>query len=501
MSAVTSCPVRSITVLGGGSAGFIAALTLKRKRPHLRVRLLRSPQLGIIGVGEGTTPYFPQHLHGYLGLKADKFYAEAQPVWKLGIHYLWGPRPSFNFTFAPQTDFRHADLPKNNGYYCGEDFSDVNAASALVARNRVFQRQPDGSPLITDALAYHIENKKLVGYLEARARDFGVEIHDGTVASVERREDGGVAALVLEDGGREAADLLVDASGFFSELLGKALEEPFVDYRDALFCDRAVVGGWARPPGDPIQPCTTAETMDGGWCWRIDHEEIINRGYVYASDQMSDDAAEAEFRRKNPLLEHTRMVKFRTGRYRRQWVHNVVGVGNASGFVEPLEATALMCICLQSRALADGLAETDDEPTRSMIGMYNQYLAGLWDEVRDFLAVHYKFNTRLDTSFWQRCRAETALHGAAALVDYYQENGPSVLAGPVLMNPNSPFGIEGYYTMLVGMQVPHARPHTPPAPEKSRWENHRRRHQHAANTGLDVKQALALVRSPRWRWA
>jgi len=193
-----------------------------------------------------------------------------------------------------------------------------------------------------------------------------------------------------------------------------------VDYRDSLFCDRAVVGGWERTADEPIQPYTTAETMDGGWCWRIDHEEIINRGYVFCSDHLGDNDAEAEFRRKNPRVQQTRVVPFRTGRYRRNWVHNVVGMGNASGFVEPLEATALMCICLQSRALADGLGETDDTPSPSMTSMFNLYLAGLWDEVRDFLAVHYKFNTRLETPFWQRCRAETALHGAAPLVQYFQ---------------------------------------------------------------------------------
>jgi tryptophan halogenase len=501
MHSITSQnPIRSITVLGGGSAGFIAALTLKRKRPHLRIRVLRSPHLGIIGVGEGTTPYFPAHFHGYLGLKPDRFYSEVQPIWKLGIHYLWGPRPSFNYTFTPQTDFRYPDLSKNNGFYCEQDFTQIDRASALMAADRVFPRQPNGDPLVAGPYAYHMENKKLVSYLEARARDFGVEIHDATVTSIKRDESGGVASLALDDGTTEAADLFVDASGFYAELLGKTLEEPFLDYKDALFCDRAVVGGWSREETEPIQPYTTAETMGSGWCWCIDHEEIINRGYVFSSNHLSDGAAEAEFRQKNPRLGNTRIVKFRSGRYQRNWVHNVVGMGNASGFVEPLEATALMCICLQSRALADGLMDNDDCPTPSMKSMFNQYLGGLWDEIRDFLSVHYKFNTRLDTPFWNRCRTETALHGASRLVEYYQENGPSVLARDVLMEPNSPFGIEGYYTMLVGMKVPHARPFKVPPAEHSRWENHRRRNQQGANKALDVRQALAAIRGPKWKW-
>jgi len=500
-SNLSSLPkVKKITVLGGGSAGFIAALTLKRKLPQLEVQVLRSPHLGIIGVGEGTTPYFPQHFHGYLGLKPDKFYAEAQPIWKLGIHYLWGPRKSFNYTFTPQTDFRHVDLPKNNGYYCDEDFSGVDLSSALIAEDRVFARRPDGSMALHQNFAYHMENKKLVGYLEARCRDFGVKITDATVNHVRRREDGGIAALGLDVGGEAEADLFVDASGFHAELLGRELEEPFQDYSDALFSDRAVVGGWEREPGEPIQPYTTAETMDSGWCWRIDHEEIINRGYVFSSAHCTDEEAEAEYRRKNPRAGQTRVVKFRTGRYRRQWVHNVVGIGNAAGFVEPLEATALMCICLQSRALADGLIDADQQPTPSVASSYNKYMAGLWDEIRDFLAIHYKFNTRINTPYWRRCQEETALHDAAALVEFYQENGPSLLAKSILMNPNSPFGIEGYYTMLVGQQVPYGKRHTAAPAERAKWNTYRQKNRAIAGKAMDVRQSLAMIRDPRWRW-
>ncbi len=494
-------PVTTVTVLGGGSAGFIAALTLKRKLPHLKVQLIRSPLLGIIGVGEGTTPYFPQHFHGYLGLKEDKFHAEAQPIWKLGIHYLWGPRPSFNYTFTPQTDHRFADLPHNNGYFCQDDFSSVDLSSALMDQQRLALRRPDGSTQIHPHFAYHIENAKLVQYLEARCRDFGVTITDATVSGVARRPDGGIAHLHLEGGGTADGDLFIDASGFHAELLGRELQEPFVDYSDALFSDRAVVGGWERPAGDPIQPYTTAETMDAGWCWRIDHEHLINRGYVFSSAHLSDAAAEAEYRARNPLATQTRVVKFRTGRYRRQWVHNVIALGNASGFVEPLEATALMCICLQSRALADALLDSGSAPTPSMAHMYNLYMASLWDEIRDFLAIHYKFNHRRDTPYWRQCQTETALHGAAPLIDYYQENGPSLLARAMLVNPNSPFGIEGYYTLLVGQQVPYRRQPPITAAHQKTWDGHRQRHQFMASKALNVAETLKLIRHPRWKWA
>ena len=140
--------------------------------------------------------------------------------------------------------------------------------------------------------------KKLVAGLEARCRDFKVKITDAKVNSVRQREDGGIAALGMDIGGDSEADLFVDASGFHAKLLNRELEEPFLDYSDALFSDRAVEGGWAREPGEPIEPYHTAESMDSGWCWRIDHEEITDRGGVFSSAHCTDEEAEAEYRRR-----------------------------------------------------------------------------------------------------------------------------------------------------------------------------------------------------------
>ena len=206
---------------------------------------------------------------------------------------------------------------------------------------------------------------KLVAHLEQLAKTLGVEFTEGNVRDAEigsvrigPNEERGVLALLLEDGRRLAADLFVDASGFRSELLGRALREPSLNYDRSLFCDRAVIGGWPRTK-EPIKPYTMAETMDAGWCWQIEHEHWINRGYVYASSFLSDEEALAELLRKNPQIANTpRVVKFRSFRHERFWVSNVVGIGNASGFVEPLEATALQVICVQTSTLADGLVDS-----------------------------------------------------------------------------------------------------------------------------------------------
>src|SRR3954454_4469457 len=256
--------VKKVLVLGGGSAGFLAAITLKQRLPHLQVDVLRSKDIGIIGVGEGTSFAVPRHLHGYMKIEQGEFYREVDPVWKLGIRYLWGPRPVFDYVFGPCFDTRYVALPRETGYYCHEDMTDCSVNGALMARNKVFARTPEGWPRIDPNYAYHLENEKFVRYLEGLAARRGVGIADGTVVDVRRDGDGGIQELVLESGERLAADLFVDASGFRSVLLGKTLQEPFVSSKTPLFCARGVVGGWARGPDEPIQPYTVAETMDAG---------------------------------------------------------------------------------------------------------------------------------------------------------------------------------------------------------------------------------------------
>ncbi|MHA3774316.1 tryptophan 7-halogenase [Verrucomicrobiota bacterium sgz303538] len=491
--------IKRIVILGGGSAGLLAALTLKARLPALAVRIIRSPGIPIIGVGEGSTADLPTHLHGFCGLDSAEFHRLVKPTWKLGVRFLWGPRSAFHYTFTYQVAGQHPQLPKPNGYYVWDDFQEADVNAALMARGRAFVRLPNGLPDIQRNIAYHVENADLVAYLETAARQRGIEMTDATVEQVERC-DAGVAALHLDTGERVTGELFLDASGFRSELLGRALGESFIGYNDTLFCDRAVAGGWERSD-EPILPYTTAETMDAGWAWQIEHERHINRGYVYSSSFISDADAEAEFRRKNPKVNRTRVIPFVTGRYSRNWVGNVVSIGNASGFVEPLEATALLVVCHQARFLTQIIAASDYTPTPTLRDSYNRTIAGLWDEIRDFLAVHYRFNSRIDTPFWEHCRRETALHGAERVVHAYEENGPSLVAQiDLLPAERSLFQLEGFYTLLLGQKVPHKRINVPSPRERDVWNSYRAELSTRAAQALTVGQSLNFIRHPQWRW-
>lgn len=486
--------VNDIVILGGGSAGLIAAVTLKKQLPALGVKVVYSAELGIIGVGEGTTAAFPRHFFEYLKLDPLEFYQQAEPTWKLGIHFQWGPYPQgFYYSFLHEYKTRWPELSRNTGFYCDANTRWLGIVSACMAQGRVFPRKPDGAPHFHKNHAFHIENAKLVSYLEGQCRKLGVTFLEGKVATVETGT-AGVEALILENGERVMADLYVDASGFRSELLGRAMQEEFLSFDQSLFCDRAVIAGWPRTT-EPILPHTVAETMDAGWCWQIEHEHWINRGYVYASRFISDEEALAEFRRKNPkIANEPRVVKFRSGRYRRHWVKNVVGVGNSVGFVEPLEATALQVICVECSTLADTLKDSLGEPTPSLVELYNTYNSRQWDDIRDFLAVHYAFNTRLDTPFWKACREETDLAGAEPMIRFYQENGPSLVAEAVQFDPNNSFGLEGYLAMLVGQGVPHGKPWVVPPAEQKIWQERLRNYRDHAAHGYTVEQCLGMIR-------
>ena len=492
--------VKRVVVVGGGSAGFLAAITIKARARDLAVAVIRSKEIGIIGVGEGSTAILPGHLHGYLGIDYREFYRLADPLWKLGIRFLWGKRPFFHYSFESQFEAVREGFAKNSAYYFPRDgeLGHTGTGASLMTLGKAFLRRTDNTPVITRALAYHLENEKFVTFLEQYALRLGVEIVDDTIVEVQQ-DDFGVTGLRLAGGATRSGELYVDCSGFQSLLMSKTFGEPLVSFKSSLFCDRAVVGGWQRGE-EPILPYTTAETMDSGWCWQIEHEHRINRGYVYSSAFVSDEDAEREFRGKNPKVERTRVVKFVSGRYARSFVKNVVAIGNASGFVEPLESTSLAFICTESVWLIESLLDADRRLRPTWTELFNKRVGKAWDVIRQFLALHYRFNDRLDTPFWRECREKTDLCGAAEVLDFYRENGPTPLWYKVLLNPDDQFQMEGYLAMLVGQRVPYHSDYAIPEQERQAWERQTKLFEAQARAGYGVRDALALVRSPQFRW-
>ena len=214
--------LQHILVLGGGTAGFLSALSLKKKLPNTKITVLQSSKLGIIGVGEGSLRQLPNFLHEYLGIDPKRFFADVGPTWKLGIRFLWGERGDFNYTFAPQLDvsYPHPDLPRPMGFYCFDEMEDHCVASVLMRNDYVCLRERNGEFSIGENVGYHLDNKRFAAFLETYALEQGIELLDDLVVDVELSEEG-VETLKLESGSSVTADLFVDCSGFASILLNK----------------------------------------------------------------------------------------------------------------------------------------------------------------------------------------------------------------------------------------------------------------------------------------
>jgi tryptophan halogenase len=223
---------------------------------------------------------------------------------------------------------------------------------------------------------------------------------------------------------------------------------------------------------------------------------------VYCSSFISDDAAREEFLRKNPKVDpaDTKVVKFRSGRHARCWGGNVVGVGNAVGFVEPLESSALQVLSIQCSTLADGLIDSLCEPSPSLIKLYNRYNGAVWDDVRNFLSIHYKFNHLYETPFWKTATGDVALHGAADIVEWYQENGPSVLAGVTLVHESNAYRMDGFMTLLTGQAVPYKKVWDPPPAEREFWRKHRALWVAEAKKAMTSEEVLTMLRRPDLNW-
>lgn len=481
--------VRHIVVLGGGTAGLLAALAIERHLPQIRVTVVRSSQLGIIGVGEGTVPSIVRFLHDYLSIDSKTFHQTVRPSLKLGLRFLWGKRSHFHYSFSPQFSAPVPGLPHAKGWYCNDDLAYADICSALMDADKSCLKRIDGRPRFVGPFAYHLENERLVGFLETLTDNARIEKIDDVVVRVKQRE-AGIESLELESGRSVRADLFVDCSGFRSELLGRSLSERFVDFSNTLLCDRAVAGGWPRTH-EIYKPYTTAETMRAGWCWQIEHDELINRGYVYSSRFIDDAEAEKEFREKCPRLTETRTIRFRTGVHERTWVKNVVALGNAAGFVEPLEATAIGMMCDGISLLVRALQSAHGRLLDIHRDNYNRYVWDSWQTVRDFLALHYKFNDRLNSPFWQAANEETTLGRAQHLVDYFRAGGPDFRFLDRELRTDM-FTSEGYLAMLLGQGVAFNAPAEPL--ETERWKQFKMDLQRQASAGMDMHQCLSSLR-------
>lgn len=420
-------PIRNITIVGGGTTGWLAAAVLNHRlqwgfaHPDgVNITLIESPEVPIIGVGEATLPGIRNTLEA-LEISEAEFVTRTNATFKLGVkfddwHRADGGKPkSFFHPFTggvqvggrnPAASLLNYGLPE--GIDIDAQLSNIIGHGVAVSAAHKSPRRP-GDPPYSGPMgyAYHVDAALFAAFLQEVAVTRGVVHVADTVRSVERDERGHIAALQLEKGGRHEVELVIDCSGFRGLLINQALEEPFVSYADYLFNDRAAVVQVKHREGERIAPVTTSTALGSGWRFRIPLQSRYGTGYIHSSNFIDEDAAIDELIGSLDGAERMidpRIIRMRVGRTRRSWVGNCVALGLAGGFVEPLESTAIQFVDFACRRLLQCLPSSDFEP--APIEKFNAQMAGLYEDVRDFLGLHFTLGDRDDTPYWRAMRHE-----------------------------------------------------------------------------------------------
>lgn len=408
-------PTKSIVIVGGGTAGWLTAGVIAAKHQARRgngfsVTLVESPNTPIIGVGEGTWPTLRTTL-AKIGVSETDFFRECDSAFKQGAYFArWttgAPDDGYYHPLMLPQAFSRLNLVPHWLARDGEE----SFCDAVCPQGRICDEGLAPKTIATpefEALAnyaYHLDAGKFAGFLQRHCVEkLGVRHVLADVRSVEFAEDGDIRAVVTEQAGPIEGDLFVDCSGFRSLLLGDALEVPFVDCSDVLFCDAALaIQVPYASESSPIVPHTLSTAQSAGWIWDVGLPTRRGVGHVYSTRYISDDEAERELRAylggagaDLPV----RKIPIRSGHRETFWKRNCVAVGLAAGFLEPLESSAIVLIELSAKLIAEQMPACR-EVMDVVAKRFNATTHYRWGRIIDFLKLHYVLSQREDSAFWR----------------------------------------------------------------------------------------------------
>ncbi len=400
--------IRSIVIVGGGSAGWMTAAALSNALGNAcAITLIESEEIGTVGVGEATIPPI-KTFNQSLGIDENEFVRRTQGSFKLGIQFVDWAKLGHSY-FHPFGDYgRPFDLVPVHHHWlrahaAGQagSLDDYCVAWAAAKAGKFAQPSPDPrSVLSTFTYAYHFDAGLYARLLREYSEKRSVVRHEGKVASVRQNAQSGfVESVTMEDGRVCAADLFIDCSGFRGLLIEGALETGYEEWTHWLPCDRALAVPCASTPD--FTPYTRSTAQTAGWRWRIPLQHRTGNGYVYSSAHVSDDQAAATLLAglDGKVMGEPRPLRFTTGRRRQSWSKNVVAIGLASGFMEPLESTSLHLIMANITKLIALFPDRDFDPIVS--DEFNRICARETERIRDFLILHYHLTQRDDAPLWQ----------------------------------------------------------------------------------------------------
>ena len=436
--------VNKILIVGGGSAGWMSAAFLIRTYPDMDITIIESPDHPTVGVGESTFVSIAQ-FRDYLGITDEEFMKECDASYKMGVcftDFYDKDSGSFHYPFRTPyvegTNFGLADWLEAKAYYPELDVNDFTRSyfpsAALYENNKFMDNNGKlGNWNKQTDVAYHFDATKFGLWLRDKyCLPRGVKLLSTSVDKI-RSDKTGITSLILSNGENVKADLYIDCTGFKGLLINQTLKEPFTSYSDILPNDTAWVTKVPyKDKEKELEPFTNSTALSNGWAWNIPVWSRLGSGYVYSSKYVSDEQALQEFKQylcsdKMVIprsIEEVEKLEFnkipmRIGLHKRTWVGNVVALGLAAGFIEPLEGNGLMSVMVFLQYLAKTLLR--NKVTKLDIDTYNSVTSTLFKDLAEFIAMHYALSIREDTEYW-RAVSERTYSPELAVGDAYPFN-------------------------------------------------------------------------------
>jgi len=455
---------RHLAIVGGGTAGWIAAFIIqdqaRRKNLNLRISVVESSKIPTVGVGEATTAAF-RVLLKHFGIDEFEFFRKTEASFKLGIrHQDWRHK---GYTYYGPIDDPHqviraprgapADYLNVYAVSAGKPVQDMHLFMPLLERKKApFALGKDGQliPLGPFHHAFHFD-QALVGKFFA-SKSQGVEKVDALVQGIERDEvTGDVKALILEENARLEADFFIDATGFRKQLIVKALNAPWISYAHELPVNRALPFWIDIREGEEIANYTRAWAQKSGWMWQIPTQYRYGCGYVYSDEFTTPEEAKQEV---EAVLGHDIEVRgdirFSIGRLETPWMGNCLAVGLASSFLEPLESTSIHGTIVQMMLFAGRYLKDLKTFTRKDRDDYNKRVGRQVDDFRTFVNTHYVVE-RDDTPFWREVRANRIHPETRERLDFWARHMPRATQFPSYLDGLPHIETQLYYPVLDGL--------------------------------------------------